>query len=138
MRQMTCRAGECFGGAGFDAVRVGSYVGSQPKPSPNGTGLTVPTKSYFVVNVHYNFLTNREANHLGVEVWATKQPRARSALQKHRRGDALRAWLRCTFDRQQMRRLQNPQYRLEKAYRNLGISISRSTLCGLFHRGAAE
>jgi transposase len=32
----------------------------------------------------------------------------------------------------------NPQYRLEKAYRNLGIPVSRSTLCGLIHRGAAE
>jgi len=32
----------------------------------------------------------------------------------------------------------NPQYRLEKSYRNIGIPISRSTLCGLIHRGAAE
>ncbi|MEI9935680.1 MAG: transposase [Pseudomonadota bacterium] len=32
----------------------------------------------------------------------------------------------------------NPHYRLEKSYRNLGIPISRSTLCGLIHRGAAE
>jgi transposase len=31
-----------------------------------------------------------------------------------------------------------PQYRLEKAYRNLGIPISRSTMCALLHRGAAE
>lgn len=31
-----------------------------------------------------------------------------------------------------------PQYRLEKSYRNIGIPISRSTLCGLIHRGAAE
>jgi transposase len=31
-----------------------------------------------------------------------------------------------------------PQYRLEKAYRHLGIPISRSTMCDLFHRGAAE
>lgn len=29
-----------------------------------------------------------------------------------------------------------PQYRLEKAYRNLGIPLSRSTMCDLFHRGA--
>lgn len=31
-----------------------------------------------------------------------------------------------------------PQYRLEKAYRNLGIPVSRSTMCGLLHRGATE
>ena len=31
-----------------------------------------------------------------------------------------------------------PQYRLEKAYRNLGIPISRSTMCDLLHRGARE
>ena len=31
-----------------------------------------------------------------------------------------------------------PQYRLEKAYRRLGIPISRSTMCDLFHRGAQE
>ena len=29
-----------------------------------------------------------------------------------------------------------PQYRLEKAYRNLGIPMSRSTMCDLWHRGA--
>jgi transposase len=29
-----------------------------------------------------------------------------------------------------------PQYRLEKAYRRLGIPISRSTMCDLLHRGA--
>lgn len=32
----------------------------------------------------------------------------------------------------------NPQYRLEKAYRNLGIPMSRSTMCELIHRGADE
>ena len=32
----------------------------------------------------------------------------------------------------------NPQYRLEKSYKNIGIPISRSTLCGLIHRGAGE
>ena len=32
----------------------------------------------------------------------------------------------------------NPQYRLEKAYRNLGIPMSRSTMCNLVHRAAAE
>lgn len=31
-----------------------------------------------------------------------------------------------------------PQYRLEKEYRNLGIPVSRSTMCTLFHRGASE
>ena len=31
-----------------------------------------------------------------------------------------------------------PQYRLEKAYRNLGIPISRSTMCDLVHRAARE
>jgi transposase len=31
-----------------------------------------------------------------------------------------------------------PQYRLEKFYRNIGIPIARSTLCGLLHRGAGE
>lgn len=31
-----------------------------------------------------------------------------------------------------------PQYRLEKEYRNLGIPVSRSTMCSLFHRGASE
>jgi transposase len=31
-----------------------------------------------------------------------------------------------------------PQYRLEKFYRNIGIPISRSTMCGLLHRGASE
>jgi transposase len=31
-----------------------------------------------------------------------------------------------------------PQYRLEKFYRNIGIPISRSTMCGLLHRGADE
>ena len=31
-----------------------------------------------------------------------------------------------------------PQYRLEKAYRQLGIPISRSTMCDLFHRAAVE
>jgi transposase len=30
-----------------------------------------------------------------------------------------------------------PQYRLEKFYRNIGIPISRSTMCDLLHRGAA-
>ncbi|MEZ4226697.1 MAG: IS66 family transposase [Polyangiaceae bacterium] len=32
----------------------------------------------------------------------------------------------------------NPQYRLEKAYKTLGIPISRSTMCSLLHRGAGE
>jgi len=31
-----------------------------------------------------------------------------------------------------------PQYRLEKAYRNIGIPMSRSTMCDLLHRGARE
>jgi transposase len=31
-----------------------------------------------------------------------------------------------------------PQYRLEKAYKNLGIPMSRSTMCALLHRGAKE
>jgi transposase len=31
-----------------------------------------------------------------------------------------------------------PQYRLEKEYKLLGIPISRSTMCSLFHRGAKE
>ncbi|HEY5455427.1 MAG TPA: transposase, partial [Acidothermaceae bacterium] len=31
-----------------------------------------------------------------------------------------------------------PQYRLEKEYRNLGIPMSRSTMCSLLHRAAAE
>jgi len=31
-----------------------------------------------------------------------------------------------------------PQYRLEKHYRNLGIPMSRSTMCSLLHRGADE
>lgn len=31
-----------------------------------------------------------------------------------------------------------PQYRLEKFYRNIGIPISRSTMCDLIHRGATE
>ena len=31
-----------------------------------------------------------------------------------------------------------PQYRLEKFYRNIGIPISRSTMCALLHRGAGE
>ena len=31
-----------------------------------------------------------------------------------------------------------PQYRLEKAYKNAGIPISRSTMCDLLHRGANE
>jgi transposase len=31
-----------------------------------------------------------------------------------------------------------PQYRLEKEYQRLGIPLSRSTLCSLFHRGAME
>jgi transposase len=31
-----------------------------------------------------------------------------------------------------------PQYRLEKAYRHLGIPMSRSTMCDLFHRAADE
>jgi transposase len=31
-----------------------------------------------------------------------------------------------------------PQYRLEKAYRNVGIPMSRSTMCDLFHRAAEE
>jgi transposase len=31
-----------------------------------------------------------------------------------------------------------PQYRLEKFYRNIGIPISRSTMCSLLHRGAGE
>lgn len=32
----------------------------------------------------------------------------------------------------------NAQYRLEKSYRNIGIPISRSTMCDLFHRAARE
>lgn len=32
----------------------------------------------------------------------------------------------------------NPQYRLEKSYRNIGIPIARSTMCDLFHRAARE
>jgi len=31
-----------------------------------------------------------------------------------------------------------PQYRQEKAYRSIGIPMSRSTMCGLLHRGADE
>ena len=31
-----------------------------------------------------------------------------------------------------------PQYRLEKEYRNLGVPMSRSTMCSLIHRGARE
>jgi transposase len=31
-----------------------------------------------------------------------------------------------------------PQYRLEKEYRALGVPMSRSTMCSLFHRGAGE
>jgi transposase len=31
-----------------------------------------------------------------------------------------------------------PQYRLEKEYRNIGIPMSRSTMCSLLHRGARE
>lgn len=31
-----------------------------------------------------------------------------------------------------------PLYRLEKAYRQLGIPVSRSTMCDLFHRAATE
>lgn len=31
-----------------------------------------------------------------------------------------------------------PQYRLEKAYKQIGIPISRSTMCDLFHRAADE
>ena len=31
-----------------------------------------------------------------------------------------------------------PQYRLEKEYRNIGVPMSRSTMCSLFHRGAHE
>lgn len=31
-----------------------------------------------------------------------------------------------------------PQYRLEKAYKHIGIPISRSTMCDLFHRAADE
>jgi transposase len=31
-----------------------------------------------------------------------------------------------------------PQYRLEKEYRNLGIPMSRSTMCSLLHRAAKE
>jgi len=31
-----------------------------------------------------------------------------------------------------------PQYRLEKAYKQIGIPISRSTMCDLFHRAATE
>lgn len=31
-----------------------------------------------------------------------------------------------------------PQYRLEKSYRQIGIPISRSTMCDLFHRAAEE
>src|SRR5690606_19351323 len=31
-----------------------------------------------------------------------------------------------------------PQYRLEKEYKSIGIPISRSTMCSLFHRGARE
>jgi len=32
----------------------------------------------------------------------------------------------------------NPQYRLEKSYRNIGIPMARSTMCDLFHRAARE
>jgi transposase len=31
-----------------------------------------------------------------------------------------------------------PQYRLEKAYKQIGVPISRSTMCDLFHRAADE
>ena len=31
-----------------------------------------------------------------------------------------------------------PQYRLEKFYKNIGIPVSRSTMCNLVHRGANE
>lgn len=31
-----------------------------------------------------------------------------------------------------------PQYRLEKFYRNIGIPVSRTTMCGLVHRAAKE
>jgi hypothetical protein len=66
---------ECFGGPGFDAVRVGGYVpGAQTKPYPNGTGVTVPAGARFVANVHYNFLNNRDANRLAIQMWKAKQP----------------------------------------------------------------
>ncbi len=32
----------------------------------------------------------------------------------------------------------NPQNRLEKAYRDIGVPMSRSTMCSLIHRGARE
>jgi transposase len=31
-----------------------------------------------------------------------------------------------------------PQYRLEKAYKQIGIPVARSTMCDLFHRAASE
>ncbi len=65
----------CFGGAGFDGVRVGGYVpGGQTHASPDGTGVPVPAGARFVLNVHYNYLTNRDPSRLGVQIWQAKAP----------------------------------------------------------------
>lgn len=34
----------------------------------------MPKGAYFVVDVHYNFLANRNANRMDVQVWSAKQP----------------------------------------------------------------
>jgi hypothetical protein len=67
----------CFGGVGFDAVRVGAYVpGGQVKASPNGTGITVPAGSRFVIASHLNYLNNKNPNRFSVHLWRANGPLA--------------------------------------------------------------
>lgn len=60
----------CFGGPGFQEDWIGGYApGTQTRPYPDGSGVTIPAGSRFVVQVHYNFLNGRAPDRTTVQVW---------------------------------------------------------------------
>jgi len=67
---------ECFGGPSFEpAIGVGAYVpGASAQALPAGTGIPLPAGTRFVVQIHYNFLNNRDPNRLSIEMWRATGP----------------------------------------------------------------
>lgn len=67
----------CFGGPGFQEDWIGGYApGTQTRAYPDGSGVTIPAGSRFVVQVHYNFLNSRASDRTSVLVWeAPTKPR---------------------------------------------------------------
>jgi hypothetical protein len=61
----------CFGGAGVPIaypLSVG-VPGSEPRAFPAQTGIILPPGTQFVVQMHYNFLGGRGADHPTVRLW---------------------------------------------------------------------